>query len=142
MIQFTFSAVLTVADHVRANPSREVGGLLLAGPTDGNLILEAAPIANAAHTAEREFSIDPEAMSKAIAAAEQRGLDFAGTFHSHPNGSATMSAADVALATSTGLLLIVAPGPEWQWRLYFPDTLGDGSIAASIAFPYSVKRST
>lgn len=131
----TFSAVLTIADHVRANPTREVGGLLFG---DGDLIAEAAPLPNAAVDVADEFAIEPEHYAKAVAAGEREGVELLGTFHSHPNGKVELSRADVALARQTGVLLIVATGATWSWALYDP---GGGStnglVEAHVAFPYS-----
>jgi proteasome lid subunit RPN8/RPN11 len=127
-----FSATLTIADHVRANPHREAGGLLFGC---NRTIVIGEPSANIASDQLTEFALDPEQMAKAIRRQEGIGYELIGTFHSHPNGSAEMSRADVALARSTGLLLICATGPTWHWALYDPEA--GREIAATIAFPYT-----
>lgn len=129
VIAFSFSSVLKIHDQVRLFPSFEAGGLL-AGV--GTSVLHALPAFNEADNPAEAFLIGGEQLADLVASIEP-GCSMMGTYHSHPNGRADMSPGDAALAEDTGLLLLVAPGPAWQWRLWNPGAGGEAEC--TIAWP-------
>jgi proteasome lid subunit RPN8/RPN11 len=133
VVTFSFSSVQTIEDQARRFPGIESGGLL-AGV--GTSILFALPARNWAPDPTSEFAMDPLELTSQVTQIEVHkveGLTLLGSYHSHPNGRADLSAADVALAERTGLLLIVAPGAAWQWRVWNPRA--GGEVEAAIAWP-------
>jgi desampylase len=141
MLTFAFEALGAIVEQVRKAEDEEVGGLLAA---DGELVKWASPVTNQSVSPRREFWIDPKQLGWALGLIEEHGLELAGSYHSHPSGNAQMSGADVAMAASTGLLLIVAPMSwQWRWRLWDPVAGGevDFAVAPPYATPYRVARS-
>lgn len=67
---------------------------LLAADTAGELRM-AYPLTNAEASPTR-FTLDAREHFGAVCHAESHGWDIAGVFHSHPAGSAVLSAADIA----------------------------------------------
>lgn len=100
--------LLLAAAH-RESP-REIGAVL-AGRRDGDTLRveDASLLDNVAVDAERQFVAEPLQFLAALAQHEQRGLAFAGFAHSHPDGAAEPSFADVRDAWPASLLLLVAP---------------------------------
>lgn len=93
-----------VAAHVRrAYPHEAVG--LLGGRRDGR-VSQAASLPNLA--GERAFLADPRAQFEAERAFRRRHLVPLAAYHSHPDGTPTMSPADRALAHPSLLQLVVA----------------------------------
>jgi proteasome lid subunit RPN8/RPN11 len=130
VIAFTFSSVLTIHDHVKRAWAKERGGLL-AGV--GTTIAQALPARNEADDPTSAFAIGGEQLAGLVDSIDP-GLSMMGTYHSHPNGRADMSPGDAALAEDTGLLLIVAPGVVWEWRLWNPSAGGE-VLDCTIAWP-------
>lgn len=126
MITFSFEAMQGVCEQVMRYPGLESGGALVGR---GNDVLEVMPAANAAADDRSEFAIPAEQLAGIVSMAEATGSRLLGTYHSHPNGNARMSRADVALARHTGLLLIVAPGERWEWKLWDPAAAGEVQFA-------------
>jgi proteasome lid subunit RPN8/RPN11 len=121
-MRFYFSAALAIHDHLRLNPTREAGGLLL-GDADRGEVIWACPVKNAAEESKTEFRIEAEEMARVLEGKHDH--DLLGTFHSHPGGPAVMSRVDAAVAENTGAMLIVATYEHgWEWALFDPNAGG------------------
>lgn len=73
-------------------------------------VAEAVAVENVASAPERFYELDPAETVAVIEAAEARGLEPVGFYHSHPRGPAAPSATDRQRATWTGYVYcIVAP---------------------------------
>ena len=111
---------------VRGAPE-EVCGILFgerAGPSDGSdgsadpdggsagdHATRAVAVENVASTPGTRYELDPAAVVDAVDAADARGEDLVGFYHSHPTGPAHPSAADRERATWRGYVYcIVVPG--------------------------------
>jgi proteasome lid subunit RPN8/RPN11 len=130
-VRFYFSAALAIHDHLRLNPTREAGGLLL-GDAERGEVIWACPVENAAEDQRSEFRIEAEAMARVLAGKHDHEL--LGTFHSHPGGPAVMSRADAAVAENTGLMLIVATYQHgWEWALF--DPVAGGRVEPVLCWP-------
>jgi proteasome lid subunit RPN8/RPN11 len=93
---------------------REACGLLF-GTDDA--VLDWQQTDNVASTPETHFEIDPAALFAALRAERAGGAALIGYWHSHPNGVATPSATDAAMATDERLWLIVGGGEITAWRM-------------------------
>jgi proteasome lid subunit RPN8/RPN11 len=133
---FTTQVVNQIADEVVQSPGFETGGLLF-GPT-GSVATRNVWVPNDAADPARGFSIDPQLQAETIIYWQERGLDFIGSYHSHPSGNPAMSNTDAATAETTGQLLIVAPGASWEWRLY--DPVARAEAAFRIAPPHQYRE--
>lgn len=88
--------------HALEHPRQEVCGLVVARGSKCRVIRAS----NLAENPERDFDLDPRAWLE-VATDE----DVLGIYHSHPNGPAIPSAADLASCEATGLRwYIVSPG--------------------------------
>jgi proteasome lid subunit RPN8/RPN11 len=134
-LTFNFSSILTIHDQVKLFPTLETGGLL-AG--HGDLVLYALAAGNAAEDQGSEYTVAPDLFARHLTSMEEEGLELIGTYHSHPNGNAQMSAADAAMAKQTGKLLIIGPGQCWDWRLWDPVAGAEADFV--IASPCTVQR--
>lgn len=65
-------------------------------------------VENVAEAPERRFEIDPGALFAALRAERAGGPKIVGYWHSHPNGEATPSATDAAMAEPDGKLWLIA----------------------------------
>lgn len=75
------------------------------------------PTRNVAKTPDR-FEIDPAEHIRLLRAARMAGNSIIGCYHSHPNGSSDLSAADRENATDEDFVwLIAATGPEGAPKL-------------------------
>ena len=84
---------------------------------DDRMIEEAEPCRNVAVDPSRTFEIDPAALFAALRAERGGGQRLIGYWHSHPNGSTSPSATDVARAAADGKFwLIVADGRIDAWQ--------------------------
>jgi proteasome lid subunit RPN8/RPN11 len=136
MYRFSFSSTLTIHDHVKAFHTLEAGGLLFG---EDQTVVYAVPAMNEAAEPHESFTIGADNLAKHLAVFQDRGLELVGSFHSHPNGSAKLSKADVAMAAATGLLMIVAPGePTWTWALY--DPVEGGEVDFAVAPPWTIPK--
>jgi proteasome lid subunit RPN8/RPN11 len=140
-LTFTFSSILVIHDQVKCFPTLETGGLLFGR---GDEVLYAVAANNEAADQGSEYAISAEAFAKHVESFEEEDYELIGTYHSHPNGNAQMSGADVAMAQQTGKLLIVAPGQAWEWRLYDPiwrlyEPIAGGEVPFVIAPPRSLQ---
>jgi proteasome lid subunit RPN8/RPN11 len=148
-VVFKFEAIEAVQRHLSHVPNRyrarrdskktpEVGGLLFGA---GEVVAMATKIKNVAADPLGAYQPSPREAAERIADFERAGYQLLGTYHDHPFGRAVMSGADAALATETGLLLIVAApmedGPEggdgWEWALF--DPAAGGQVELRIAPP-------
>ena len=68
------------------------------------------PLTNTEHS-RTAFTIDPMEHYRAWKAAETRGWELIGAFHSHPSGPQTLSLTDLALAGD----------PDWFYLVVTPD---------------------
>ena len=131
MLRFAFEEIDAIRDQVLEAWGEEAGGLLAAHGDDVVLTLQAS---NCASDPRREFGIEDSELANLLESIEERELELAGTWHSHPSGSPHMSHADAAMAGSTGVLLIVAPGRwGWDWALW--DPLAGRRVEFAIAPP-------
>jgi len=107
-----------------SDPER-CGGLV--GRLDPVRIERACPVENSAASPDRAWAIPADRVRMLDRAAADLGLHVVGFYHSHPNGPATPSAADLAGAWPGYVYVIVAhggAGPEVRaWRLA-PDRSG------------------
>jgi proteasome lid subunit RPN8/RPN11 len=94
------------SDCERAGPFEACGVLL--GTLDPVRIERAVPVDNAAREPGRSYAIPASRIFALDRAARDLGLDIVGFYHSHPTGSATPSAADLAGAWPGYVYLIVS----------------------------------
>lgn len=132
VLTFGFQAITDIYRHARLSERGlgETGGLL-AGSDER--VTWALSVPNRASQPDCEFSIEPLTFSLQLEEISQLGLELIGTWHTHPLGQPYMSAADAAMAGSTGPLLIVALGERWEWALW--DPLAGGRVQFAIAPP-------
>jgi proteasome lid subunit RPN8/RPN11 len=79
------------------------------------------PVPNAAADAARRFSIPAATILPAQRAAESKGLDVVGFYHSHPFGGAEPSREDIDGAAAGYLHVIVGSDGARAWRRADPD---------------------
>lgn len=92
----------------------EACGLLFG---DGGAISRAEIAANVADEPAQRFEIDPTALFAALKAERAGGERIVGYWHSHPNGNATPSATDAAMASRDGKLWLIVAGSDFTlWR--------------------------
>jgi proteasome lid subunit RPN8/RPN11 len=95
--------------HLRFCLPEECCGLL-AGV--GNEVRFVYPLTNAQHS-PTGYTVDPVEHYRAWKAAEARGWEIIGAFHSHPSGPTTLSLTDLALANE----------PDWFYLVVTHDTV-------------------
>lgn len=112
------SQVTELERLARAGAPEEVCGLLLG---HGEEVVEVVPVANVASTRTTAFRLDERAFVTVIFAAEKRGLSLVGFYHSHPDGIAIPSQADIQQAfypDALHLIIGLAGEPLMAvWRL-------------------------
>ena len=97
-----------------ADPLREVCGLLFG---DANCVETAILVENTAYEPAETFEIDPIALISAHRSERAGGPRLIGYFHSHPNGLASPSATDQAMAAPDNRLwIIIASNTLTAWR--------------------------
>jgi proteasome lid subunit RPN8/RPN11 len=98
-----------IVAEARASFPRECCGLIEGCWTDGGeaQALALHPAANIAARDDR-FEIEPEAQFAALKAARAAGHTLIGCYHSHPNGTATPSAHDLAGGGEENFLWLIA----------------------------------
>ena len=94
-------AILTHAENTLPN---ECCGLIAVG---SGAIRFAYPLTNA-NPSPITFTVDPEEHFGAMRHAESRGWEILGVFHSHPDGEATPSPTDVAMAWDPDWIHLIA----------------------------------
>ncbi len=100
-------------NHVESQVPLEACGLL-AGKNDR--VEKVIVVRNQAQSPAR-FVMDPYEQLKAFDWIESNGLDLLGIFHSHPAGTETASATDIAEATYEAVYIIWSrSGDTWQAR--------------------------
>ena len=99
----------------RANPEREICGLLLGRDQD---VLEVCVAENIADRPDKRFEIDPAILIGAHKAARNGGISVLGHYHSHPDGMCEPSAYDADMALDEGALWLIctADGRYSLWR--------------------------
>lgn len=126
MMLFLSSALKReIEQHGEACYPEEGAGMLLGHSADGKRkVVEILPMENdfAPEQRSRRYQIRPEDMIAAEAAAEERGLELIGVFHSHPDHPPTPSEFDRrhALPWFVYLITSVAQGQAGRslaWRL-------------------------
>jgi len=110
---FSVEAMSAMRAHSQACVPDEACGALLGR---GERITEVVPLINSAPQPRIEFLIDPRALLETERAAERRGLEVIGYFHSHPASSARPSARDLAEAVPGSIAVIVADDEVTAWR--------------------------
>lgn len=102
----------------RTRTPEEACGLLLGR---GGAILEVVSLDNCAPQPAVQYCLDPLAYMHTERAANRRGLDVVGVWHSHPDGDAAPSEADRLAAWPGWLYVIVGLGGSAAevraWRL-------------------------
>lgn len=94
---------------------------------EGDRVASVELAKNVAADTTRHFEIDPFTLIVAHKDVRTGGLPVLGYFHSHPNGSATPSATDVAQAAPDDLVwLIVAGRSITAWRPIVTDAQVSG----------------
>ena len=97
--------------HARNGLPNECCGLI-ASDSSGRVCF-AYPLTNA-DPSPVTFTIDPDEHFGAMRHAENQGWEISGVFHSHPDGGATPSVTDVAMAWD----------PEWIYFVVAADEVG------------------
>lgn len=96
-----------IETEARAAFPREACGLLVGQRSgEGVEIFLAHPAANVAEHDDR-FEIDPQAQFTLLRGLRETGREIVGCYHSHPNGRAEPSGADVAGASEPGFVWLV-----------------------------------
>ncbi|HWI86484.1 MAG TPA: M67 family metallopeptidase [Sphingomonas sp.] len=110
----TISAALLnrILAQAERSPDSEICGLLWG---DGAQITRIELTRNVAPDPGTRFEIDPRQLFAAIRAQRVGGERLVGHYHSHPNGSALPSAADLAASEPGKLWLIVAGATARLW---------------------------
>ena len=93
--------------HARFTAPDECCGLLAFGTPDRLRFVYC--LTNTDASAHR-FTIDPTEHFRALQHAERNGWEIAGTFHSHPGGSPSLSATDVELLGESPWIHVVVAG--------------------------------
>jgi proteasome lid subunit RPN8/RPN11 len=102
--------VAAICEHARQTPQAECCGLLAS--RDG-VIARAFPATNAARDLAASYEIAPEELFRLMRAIRTAKLEFAGIYHSHPNGLNEPSTRDVAQAFyPDAAYFIVSPHTE------------------------------
>ena len=133
MLKLTATIQSALQAHGADSYPYEGCGLLL-GRIEGatNVVVDLFPVENRWPDEEERrtrFQIAPEDMLQAELAAEDRGLDVVGVFHSHPDHPAVASPRDLAWAAWPGLSYLITevhqgqPGRSRSWQL-LPDRSG------------------
>lgn len=99
------TAMDQILAHAAAYEDEEVCGVLI-GREDR--IDEARAMPNVAPDRQRRFDIDPASLLAAHRTARESGQRVIGHYHSHPNGAATPSLRDAAMAFEEGALWLIA----------------------------------
>jgi proteasome lid subunit RPN8/RPN11 len=103
----THAAALTSAAE-NAYPSECCG--LLVGQGDGVVtVTRVVPAANIADTPARRFLIDPQVQFDTLRALRNGPERVVGHYHSHPNGSAALSAHDLEMADDPDAIWVLIP---------------------------------
>lgn len=101
-------------DWAKAAGNDECCGLLRG---EGRRVTAVTLTRNVAADPARQFEIDPAALITAHKDARAGAASLLGYFHSHPNGSASPSATDIALAAPDRLFWLIIAGrtiTAWQ----------------------------
>ena len=108
----------SVREHARAAGPAECCGLI-EGLRQGSVFRVTAlhPARNLSANKD-QFEIDPRDQFTAQRAARARGAEIIGCYHSHPNGSAESSAADLAGAGEENFLWLIAAGESLRAFVY------------------------
>ena len=91
----------------RAFP-RECCGLLVGAGEETITVAEVVAAANTASDKETHFTIDPQLQFDTLRATRAHGTRIVGHYHSHPNGRATPSTEDLAMAVDDSIWVVVA----------------------------------
>lgn len=103
-------------DYVAAQAPLEACGLI--GGRDG-AAMEVIPVRNAAQSPVR-FRMEPLEQLRAFEQLESAGMEMLAIFHSHPQGPAGPSPADIAEAFYQVIQVIWSPGEgEWLSRAFW-----------------------
>lgn len=113
VLELTGEAWAAVQTHVRSAGASEACGFLL-GDRSGSRarVLLARPARNLAADPRRAYLVDPGDWLAAMEEAELKNLLLVGYYHSHPDGSTSPSATDLAGAWPDHYYLIVAGSPS------------------------------
>ena len=98
------AALDAILRHARAETPRECCGLLVGSTARIASIHHARNL----HESPTRYRIDPADHFAALRAAEARGLDVVGAYHSHPAGAAVPSQTDRDEATFPEYLYLIA----------------------------------
>jgi len=93
-----------VLDHVRADPGREVCGLI--GARDG-IAVRCLSVPNVAADPANRYRMDPARLIEGLYAIEGAGETLLAVWHSHPRGPARPSAIDIAEATFPAAIYLI-----------------------------------
>jgi proteasome lid subunit RPN8/RPN11 len=107
-VKLASPAIETMIAAAGAAHPHEACGLLLG---DNATITAARTTANVAAQPETHFEIDPAALIAAHRVARAQGARVIGYFHSHPNGRATPSPTDRAMAAHDGRIWAIVTLP-------------------------------
>jgi proteasome lid subunit RPN8/RPN11 len=95
------------------------------GEDGGARITALHPVRNLAARADR-FEMHPQDQFAAAKAARPNGRSIIGCYHSHPNGAARFSNADLAGASENNFIWLIAAGNDLAAFVYF-----DGSVTGA-----------
>ncbi|MGH7470649.1 MAG: Mov34/MPN/PAD-1 family protein [Longimicrobiales bacterium] len=102
---------LALIDAARAASPREACGALVGelGSDGSTRVWDVVPLSNRAAAAQREYLITADQVRAIGTAAQARGLEVVGFYHSHPNGGTSPSATDLERAWPGYVYAIVDP---------------------------------
>jgi proteasome lid subunit RPN8/RPN11 len=90
----------------------ECCGLLIGAGEEIVAVSAVVAAPNSASDREKHFEIDPQLQFDTLRATRECGARIVGHYHSHPNGRATPSAEDLAMAADDAVWVIVAVTPS------------------------------
>lgn len=100
-------------------PNESCAFLLGKSSRDESVVLEVMPMANAERSPV-SFSINPDELLKAYDAAEERGHDVIGIFHSHP-GRPTPSGTDIRFMELNPVVWVIYSTTENEFKAFVSD---------------------
>ncbi len=116
-----------ILEHIQTHPTLEVCGLL-GGIWQGKtaIVHKVVPIENISPTPEIRYAMNPQQQIQTMLAFDKQGWQIVGIYHSHPNGTATPSPADIREAYYLDAVYVIGlPNGELKaWQIVGRETKG------------------